>query len=174
MNTAHERCGCVWPNGSKLCSDLVVFAITLIRDSRYVVYRLPLTPSIKCNYSYYADVFLMFDPPSAVSLMWIQAEFCPWRTFIPRPLLSCPLAIVLETRWQACFIYRSACVLPWQWNAVSNVCAAWLSLAICRPSGCTVASGVVGVGVVVVGVCNRSQMRTSKCPRLEMHKRNFW
>ena len=37
-----------------------------------------------------------------------------------------------------------------------------LLLAICRPSGCTVASGVVGV-VVVVGVCNRSQMRTSKC-----------
>jgi len=37
--------------------------------------------------------------------------------------------------------------------------------AICRPSGCTVASGVVGVGVVVVvvGVCNCSQMRTSKC-----------
>ena len=34
-----------------------------------------------------------------------------------------------------------------------------LSLAICRPSGCTVASGVVSV---VVGVCNRSQMRTSK------------
>ena len=34
-------------------------------------------------------------------------------------------------------------------------------LAICRPSGCTVASG--HVGVVVVGVCNRSQMRTSKC-----------
>ena len=39
-------------------------------------------------------------------------------------------------------------------------------LAICRPSGCIVASGVVGVVigvVVVVGVCNRSQMRTSKC-----------
>ena len=36
-------------------------------------------------------------------------------------------------------------------------------LAICRcPGGCTVASGVVGVGVVVV-VCNCSQMRTSKC-----------
>jgi len=34
-------------------------------------------------------------------------------------------------------------------------------LAICRTSGCTVASGVVGV-VVAVGVCNRSQMRTSK------------
>ena len=33
-------------------------------------------------------------------------------------------------------------------------------LAICRPSGCTVVSVVV---VVVVGVCNRSQMRTSKC-----------
>ena len=31
-------------------------------------------------------------------------------------------------------------------------------LAICRPSGCTVVSGVV----VVVGVCNRSQTRTSK------------
>ena len=41
----------------------------------------------------------------------------------------------------------------------------WL-LVICRTSGCTVASGVVGVGVVVVGVCNRSQMRTSKCPCL--------
>ena len=37
-------------------------------------------------------------------------------------------------------------------------------LAICRPSGCTVASGVVGIGVVVVvGVRNISQMRTSKC-----------
>jgi len=34
-------------------------------------------------------------------------------------------------------------------------------LAICRSSGCTVASGVVGI--VVVSVCNRSQMRTSKC-----------
>jgi len=61
-------------------------------------------------------------------------------------------------------------------------------MAICRPSGCTVASGVVGV---VVGVCNRSQMRTSKIymfnfwceysisvpchfnPWLETHKRNF-
>jgi len=30
----------------------------------------------------------------------------------------------------------------------------------CRRSGCTVVSGVV---VVVVVVCNRSQMRTSKC-----------
>jgi len=39
---------------------------------------------------------------------------------------------------------------------------------MCRPSGYTVASGVVGVGVVVVvvGVCNRSQMRTSKCTYL--------
>ena len=34
-------------------------------------------------------------------------------------------------------------------------------LAICRPSGCTVVSGIVVV--VVVGVCNHSQMRTSKC-----------
>ena len=32
-------------------------------------------------------------------------------------------------------------------------------LAICRPSGCTVVSSVV----VVVVICNRSQMRTSKC-----------
>jgi len=31
-------------------------------------------------------------------------------------------------------------------------------LAICRPSGCTVVSSIV-----VVGVCNRSQVRTSKC-----------
>jgi len=38
-------------------------------------------------------------------------------------------------------------------------------LAICRPTDRTVASGVVGVVVVVVvvGICNRSQMRTSKC-----------
>ena len=36
-------------------------------------------------------------------------------------------------------------------------------LAICRPSGCTVVFGVVGVIVVVVGVCNRFQTRTSKC-----------
>jgi len=42
-------------------------------------------------------------------------------------------------------------------------CSVLVSLAICRPSGCTVASGVVGVGVVVVGACNCSQMRTSKC-----------
>jgi len=34
-------------------------------------------------------------------------------------------------------------------------------MSICRPSGCTVVSGVVVV--VVVSVCNRSQMRTSKC-----------
>jgi len=57
--------------------------------------------------------------------------------------------------------------------------------AICRPSGCTVVSGVVVV-VVVVSVCNRSQMRASRftclifwCeyrpwPWLEMHKRNFY
>jgi len=36
-----------------------------------------------------------------------------------------------------------------------------LSLAICRPSGSTVATSVVGI--VVVGVCKCSQMRTSKC-----------
>jgi len=36
-----------------------------------------------------------------------------------------------------------------------------LLLVICRPSGCTVVCDVVVV--VVVGVCNRSQMRTSKC-----------
>jgi len=35
------------------------------------------------------------------------------------------------------------------------------SLAICRPSGCTVASGIVGI--IVVGICNCSLMRTSKC-----------
>jgi len=35
-------------------------------------------------------------------------------------------------------------------------------LAICRPTGCTVASGVVAVVVGDGGVCNRSQMRTSK------------
>jgi len=37
-------------------------------------------------------------------------------------------------------------------------------LAICCPSGCTVESSIVDVIVfVVVGVCNCSQMRTSKC-----------
>ena len=56
---------------------------------------------------------------------------------------------------------------------------------IALPSDGTVTSGVVGVVVVVVGVCNRSQMRTSKCTYLsfdvsigldhsiETHKRNF-
>ena len=39
-----------------------------------------------------------------------------------------------------------------------------------HPSGCTVVSGVVVV-VVVVGVCNRSQMRTSKC---SLYMFNFW
>jgi len=34
---------------------------------------------------------------------------------------------------------------------------------ICRPSSCIVASVVVVVVVVGGGVCNRSQMRTSKC-----------
>jgi len=46
------------------------------------------------------------------------------------------------------------------------ICVDWVLFGdIYRPSGCTVASGVVGVVVVivVVGVCNRSQMRTSKC-----------
>jgi len=39
-----------------------------------------------------------------------------------------------------------------------------LLLAICRPSGCTVMFGVAVVVVVVGGgVCNCSQMRTSKC-----------
>jgi len=33
-------------------------------------------------------------------------------------------------------------------------------LAVCHPTGCTVSSSIVGV---VVSVCNRSQMRTSKC-----------
>jgi len=33
-------------------------------------------------------------------------------------------------------------------------------LAICRLGDCTVASGIV---VVVISICNRSQMRTSKC-----------
>jgi len=37
----------------------------------------------------------------------------------------------------------------------------WVLLAICRPSGCTLVSGVVVV--VVVGVCNGSEIRTSKC-----------
>jgi len=46
-------------------------------------------------------------------------------------------------------------------------CAGTMSLlAIYSPTGCTVVSGVGVVVVVVVsggGVCNRSQMRTSKC-----------
>jgi len=37
---------------------------------------------------------------------------------------------------------------------MSKTASRWL--AICRPRGCTVASGIVGV-------CNRSQKRTSKC-----------
>ena len=44
--------------------------------------------------------------------------------------------------------------------AVTDNLSKHLLLAICRTSDRTVASGVVGV---VVGVCNHSQMRTSKC-----------
>ena len=47
-----------------------------------------------------------------------------------------------------------------------HVCAClnnnWRYVAT-RTSGCTVASGVVGVGIVVVGIYNHSQLRTSKC-----------
>ena len=35
-------------------------------------------------------------------------------------------------------------------------------LVICRPSGCTVVSGIVVVIIIVVGVCNRCQMKTTK------------
>jgi len=45
---------------------------------------------------------------------------------------------------------------------VDHYCNLALTGLVGGPSGCTVASGVVGV-VVVVGVCNRCQMRTSKC-----------
>jgi len=48
----------------------------------------------------------------------------------------------------------------------SVICVVLSLLAICHPSGCTVVSGIVVVVVVVVGggdVCNRSQMKTSKC-----------
>jgi len=43
-----------------------------------------------------------------------------------------------------------------------NICTALYHnlLAICRPSGCTVASGIVGG--IVSSICNHSQMRTSK------------
>ena len=47
-------------------------------------------------------------------------------------------------------VWRPTQTLHWRCGMVAN-----------SPSGCTVASGVVGV--VVVGVCNRCQMRTSKC-----------
>jgi len=52
---------------------------------------------------------------------------------------------------------RSIC-LSWD---VCYISCCW-SLAICRPSDCTVVFGIVVI-VVVVGVCNRSQMRTSIC-----------
>ena len=45
------------------------------------------------------------------------------------------------------------------WNAKLNI--HWTLLAICLPGDCTVVSGVVVV--IVVGVCNHSQMRTSTC-----------
>ena len=40
-----------------------------------------------------------------------------------------------------------------------GLCVTRKQLTICRPSGCTVAFGVVSV-VVVIGVCNCSQIRT--------------
>ena len=53
-------------------------------------------------------------------------------------------------------------ILYWPHLAeISKATASCLShfLAICHSCGCTVVSGVVVVG----GICNRSQMRTSKC-----------
>jgi len=44
------------------------------------------------------------------------------------------------------------------WHIMNVFCHIKRFLAICRPSGCTVV-----FSVVVVGVCNRSQMTTSKC-----------
>jgi len=41
---------------------------------------------------------------------------------------------------------------------LQNITGMIYLLAICRTGGCTVASGVVGISI-----CNRSQMRTSKC-----------
>ena len=50
-----------------------------------------------------------------------------------------------------------------RWRLIfTNSIFFWILLAICR-RGCTVVSSVVGVVVVVVDVCNRSQMRTGKC-----------
>jgi len=63
------------------------------------------------------------------------------------------------------FFVQVLLCLPIQLHRIGKVDALDILLAICRPSGCTVASGVVGVivDVVVDDVCNRSQMRTSKC-----------
>jgi len=46
-------------------------------------------------------------------------------------------------------------------STVNIIVVIILYFILCRPSGCTVVSGVIVV--VVVGVCNHSQMRTSKC-----------
>ena len=63
-------------------------------------------------------------------------------------------------------------MMGWQWHQMDHmkiICTllqtdnhtSTSSLAICHPSVCTVVSGIIIV--VVVGVCNCSQMRTSKC-----------
>jgi len=70
-----------------------------------------------------------------------------------------PLAVVPLRLDAATYIHSSTTACPYRVGIKRQ-----LLLAICRPSGCTVASGIVGVVVVVGGgVCYRCHMRTSKC-----------
>jgi len=74
---------------------------------------------------------------------------------------SCNVSCILDSnsRWKKRIIFLTA-----SRSESGSIDPLWRNFfAICRPS---VVSGVVGVGIVVVvviGVCNRSQMRTSKC-----------
>jgi len=61
-------------------------------------------------------------------------------------------------RTYCCVVFHVSAYIKTAWFII-------LLLSICRPSGCRPTSGVVVV-VVGGGVCNRSQMRTSKCTRL--------
>jgi len=72
-----------------------------------------------------------------------------------RPGLSCFQVICTTATYAGCILLRCLTGVSLNFEHFRRTL-----LAIRRPSGSTVASGVV---VVVVGVCNRSQMRTSKC-----------
>ena len=96
------------------------------------------------------------------SLLGRRAAWSPCRClwFPSRRPAACHLSQLLQQTICRLWVFNTVITSPLGGVRSIVMSLSGCLLAICRPSGCTVASGVV---VVVVCVCNRSQMRTSKC-----------